>query len=146
MYNMQTSMRLGGGRVDEQYCQPFTSGFFSRKWLRSTVHCEDSKGNCVRLGREYAKSKLSVDFNREFTFKCFQPTECGSTRKHWGVFGRKISERCFSYFNNNCCSIANEFKKSAINLKLFLCDKCFVHFNERFLLCSLRLTRNEVVA
>lgn len=146
MYNMQTSMRLGGGRVDERSYQPSTNRFFSRKWVEDSVRCEDSERNYICLGREYAKCRLSVDFNRKFTFNCFQSATRRNIRKSREIFSRKISQWFFSNFDNNKHRTANKFKKDSVKFKQFLCNQCFVYFNKRFLLYSLCLNRNEVIA
>lgn len=146
MYNMQTSMRLGGGRVDGRDYKPLAFGYTTRKRVKDSIRSKDSSGNYICLGREYAKCRLSVDFNRKFTFNCFQSATRRNIRKSREIFSRKISQWFFSNFDNNKYRTANKFKKDSVKFKQFLCNQCFVYFNKRFLLYSLCLNRNEVIA
>ena len=112
---MNLRFNLGGGRVDGRYCKPLAFGYAARKRVKDSIRSKGSSGNYICLGREYAKCRLSVDFNRKFTFNCFQSAKRGNIRKSREIFSRKISQWFFRNFDNNKYRTANKFKRIRLN-------------------------------
>lgn len=142
MYNMQTSMRLGGGRVDGRYCKPLAFGYTTRKRVKDSIRSKDSKRDSTCLGHK-RKLNLYLGFTNHTTI-CYDfehrklSFNKQNTAFNWQNQLRKYTiswnGRCVNFGANSQYFCKYQFQKSYPT-----------NFDGRFLLFGVCLTRNEAI-